>query len=79
MYYLVIALIAITVANTIWTLLDHKGMSVGKIFISCFFRIQFVFFVLFIVYFNVDLSPLVKFGGKITGMIKRKKNTPARA
>lgn len=71
MYYLAIVFIAITVANTIWTLLDHKGMSVGKIVVSCFLRIQFVSLVLFIVYFDIDLSVPIKIAEKIFGVSKR--------
>ena len=78
-YYLVLLLAVITIINTIWTLLDHKGMSRKKIALSCFIRAQFVLLVLFIVYFNIDLSTPIKIVEKIGEMIKRKKNTATRA
>ena len=54
MYYVILVLAVITVINTIWTLLDHKGMSTGKIVISCLARIQFIVLVVIITIFDFD-------------------------
>lgn len=57
MYYFIVVLAVITAINILWTLLDHEGMSAGKIILSCIFRIEFVVLIAIIVIidtFNVD-------------------------
>lgn len=54
MYYFIVVLAVITAINTIWTLLDHKGMSAGKIILSCLVRIEFIVLVVIIATFDFD-------------------------
>lgn len=57
MYYFLVVLAIITAINILWTLLDHEGMSAGKIVISCLVRIEFIVIIAIIVVidtFNVD-------------------------
>lgn len=54
MYYFIVVLAVITAINILWTLLDHEGMSAGKIVISCLVRIEFIVLVVIIATFDFD-------------------------